>query len=641
MNKYLFFCLALAVALLQSSMAAATHYVLLTNGRLCVFPDSCLRQWGYRNGNLVFMALDGSRYSYQSLNVVSCDKEPPRQLPAITSFKFNNGYNYQLIGDAVGVIDGDVITAQVVGIGKRLTPSFELSSGVDGLDVAAWVDGVKQKSNESRLRFDGDVTYLVGYPGDQILTLKGANAYGMGQYGRPYTVHTVFLTDQATAVPRIDINTVGGVSISSKEYYLDAEIIIDGVGTFPSMTDSVKVKGRGNSSWSTDFTAKNPYRLKFAAKRKPLGLKKGKNWILLANSQRGSMLTNPIGMKVASLMGLPAVNHMIPVDLYVNGVYKGSYTLTEKVGFSNNSIDYVNEEVAALIELDHNFDEALTQMYASPGYYLPVMVQEPEFGEDETFVTLDLVKRRFNAFESAVKRGRYLAPHVDVESLARYLIMNEYVLNREILWPKSTFFYHTDMMSDTGRFVFGPAWDMDHAFGFDIDTNDDFFTISATDDFFQSWAVNSSGKRFFMAIHNRDDVGRVIYKVMKAFVRDGLDELCEFCQDYYEFAEPSLQNDIQAWSDQSYNYNYQAMTQAPRWLRQRAQSLLSQLAAVYCIAGDVDGSGAVTMDDLSAMVNYLLTADSTGLDLDAADMTGEGTVNMDDLSGLINYLLTN
>ena len=55
----------------------------------------------------------------------------------------------------------------------------------------------------------------------------------------------------------------------------------------------------------------------------------------------------------------------------------------------------------------------------------------------------------------------------------------------------------------------------------------------------------------------------------------------------------------------------------------------------------MDGSGAVTMDDLSAMVNYLLTADSTGLDLDAADMTGEGTVNMDDLSGLINYLLTN
>ena len=111
MKKYLFFCLALAVALLQSSMAAATHYVLLTNGRLCVFPDSCLRQWGYQNGNLVFTALDGSRYSYQSLNVVSCDKEPPRQLPAITSFKFNNEYNYQLIGDAVGVIDGDVITA--------------------------------------------------------------------------------------------------------------------------------------------------------------------------------------------------------------------------------------------------------------------------------------------------------------------------------------------------------------------------------------------------------------------------------------------------------------------------------------------------------------------------------------------------
>ena len=61
-----------------------------------------------------------------------------------------------------------------------------------------------------------------------------------------------FLTDHSTTVPRIDINTVGGVYITSKEYYVDAEIIIDGAGVFPSMTDAVKIKGRGNSSWSNN-----------------------------------------------------------------------------------------------------------------------------------------------------------------------------------------------------------------------------------------------------------------------------------------------------------------------------------------------------------------------------------------------------
>ena len=163
---------------------AATHYVLLTSGRLYVFPDSCLQQWSNQDGTLVFTALDGSRYSYAQEKVFSCGEEEPRELPSITSFKINNKFNYQVIGDAIGVIDGDVITVQVLGIGKRLTPSFTVTSGVDGLDATAWVNGVKQVSKKSRLRFADDVQYLVGYPGDMVLSLKGTNRYGMVQYGR-------------------------------------------------------------------------------------------------------------------------------------------------------------------------------------------------------------------------------------------------------------------------------------------------------------------------------------------------------------------------------------------------------------------------------------------------------------------------
>ena len=637
MKKYFIFCLVVVASLLQSRVAAATHYVLLNSGNLRVFPDSCLQQWESQDDKLVFTALDGSQYCYPMADVVFCGEESPRELPVITSFKINNKYNYQVITDATATIEGDVITVQVLGIGKRLTPSFSIGGGAEGLVPEAWVNGVKQVSKESRLRFDGDVTYLVGYSGDKILAPRVNNTFGMEQFGRSYTVKVLFLTDQATAVPRIDINTVNGEPISSKEYYLDAEIIIDGAGIFPSMTDSVKVKGRGNSTWSSNPDAKNPYRLKFASKRKPLGLKNAKSWVLLANKSRGSMMTNPIGMLIAYLLDLPFPNHMIPVDLYVNGVCKGSYTFTEKVGFSNNSIDLEHEEVAALIEMERNFDEAITQMYPSPGYYLPIMVQEPEFGVDESFVTLDIVKQRFNAFESAVKNGGDLAPHVDVESLARYMLMNEYILNREILWPKSTYFYHTDMLSDTGRFVFGPAWDMDYGFGFG--TGGNYFAVSTSEDFYQT-SINSSGKRFFTDIHNRTDVGRQVYKAFKAFMGEKLDELCEFCQDYYEYAAPSFEHNAEVWSEETFNYSYQAYTEAPQWLRSRAQKLLLQLAALYCVAGDVNGNCEVDMDDLTLLINYLLTNDSTGMDLLAADVSGDGHVTMDDLTDLINYLLT-
>ena len=60
--------------------------------------------------------------------------------------------------------------------------------------------------------------------------------------------------------------------------------------------------------------------------------------------------------------------------------------------------------------------------------------------------------------------------------------------------------------------------------------------------------------------------------------------------------------------------------------------------------GDVNGNGDVNMDDLTALINYLLTSNSTGINMANAascDSPSSTVVNMDDLTALINYLLTN
>ena len=60
--------------------------------------------------------------------------------------------------------------------------------------------------------------------------------------------------------------------------------------------------------------------------------------------------------------------------------------------------------------------------------------------------------------------------------------------------------------------------------------------------------------------------------------------------------------------------------------------------------GDVNGSGDVNMDDLTVLINYLLTSNSTGVNMTNAatcDNPSSTVVNMDDLTALINYLLTN
>ena len=59
------------------------------------------------------------------------------------------------------------------------------------------------------------------------------------------------------------------------------------------------------------------------------------------------------------------------------------------------------------------------------------------------------------------------------------------------------------------------------------------------------------------------------------------------------------------------------------------------------IRGDVNMDQTVNMDDLTDLINYLLTDDATRISLTNADCDPSGKVNMDDLSVLINYLVTN
>ena len=55
--------------------------------------------------------------------------------------------------------------------------------------------------------------------------------------------------------------------------------------------------------------------------------------------------------------------------------------------------------------------------------------------------------------------------------------------------------------------------------------------------------------------------------------------------------------------------------------------------------GDVNGNGIVDVLDATALINYLLYGDSTGLNLDNANCDGEEGVDITDATALINFLL--
>ncbi len=59
------------------------------------------------------------------------------------------------------------------------------------------------------------------------------------------------------------------------------------------------------------------------------------------------------------------------------------------------------------------------------------------------------------------------------------------------------------------------------------------------------------------------------------------------------------------------------------------------------ILGDVNSDGSVNISDVTALINFLLTDNATGINLTAANCNQDGSVNISDVTLLINYLLTN
>lgn len=623
----------LVIMAMVAQLGQANTYITLNDGRLHVFPDSCVISMTTSDNQVTFTAIDGSAYAYQLADVQSIDDQLTKELPTFTSYKFSSKDNYQLVSTATGAINGDQINATVAGIGKWLTATFALS---DPYAVAS-VDGAEHQSTVSRISFARDRVYTVGYAGDMILTRANDGHYTMRPYGRQYTVHVDFLTDHSTSVPRIDINTVNGENISSKEYYLDAEIIIDGAGVFPSMTDSVKVKGRGNTSWSSNPDSKNPYRLKFAEKVKPLGLSKGKNWVLLANKMYGSMMTNAIGMKAASLLGTVASNHIIPVDLYVNGTYKGSYNFTEKVGFANNSVDLDDETTATLLEMDNHYDEEVGQKFYTQPYLVPINVKEPEFNDSTstTVLTLKMIKDRVNNYMKAIVNRDNILAHVDVESASSYLMLNDFILNYEILQPKSAFCYNENITDDSCKFVFGPVWDFDWAFGYI--PNHSYYYAKTNVDFYTN--LSFSHYKVFYHMRIEPEIAKRCYELWSDFMENGLEELCDFCQEYYEYAKPSFANNKQAGLDNT-KYDEQ-IPRAADWLRRRANDMYQAFKLEFAEPGDANGDGRITIEDVTTIIDYLLSSAPTGISTRGADVDGDSSISIADVTALIDMLLSN
>lgn len=316
-----------------------------------------------------------------------------------------------------------------------------------------------------------------------------------------------------------------GVPEMLRQLYLgkDDGEIGEGLGNAGAYSDSKgavteigvkKIKGRGNSTWK--YTDKKSFNVTFADKFKGFGFTKGgKKYSLLANFKDASLSRNKILYQLAELMGAKYVPEVATIDLYMNGLYMGSYLMCQKIEVGPNEV--VNDldsktlldtktakaETAAagfsfLMELDSN---------SKPGadYLIKVgeqniTLKEPEYlddsnnkyNDDLTTAIDAFVTDKYNKLNTAISDTSItydeLNKIIDVKSLANYYLLNELAKNYDIGVTSTYLVYNkTD-----DKFYISPVWDLDVSTGNCDKGNNNYTSYEG------NWTNNNSGINYFM-----------------------------------------------------------------------------------------------------------------------------------------------
>lgn len=466
--------------------------------------------------------------------------------------------------------------------------------------------------------------------------------------GNKYNINIDWLADRVAGVPRIDINIDGGEFVEDKEKYLNANFIITGYGMYENFEDSVQIKGRGNTSWGYD---KKPFRLKFEKKVKPFGLTKGKSWVLLANAQKGSLMANAISMKIGQMAGSQYTNHIVPVELYMNGSYMGSYMFTEKVGLANNSVD-VDEDDGYLLELDTYVDD---EIYGFETFYysLPVNIKEPDLAEYDASVATarrDKIVKDMNELCGMIYNGEDVESRLDMDAFARFYLANDLSLNQEINHPKSTFLFKEDEDSYSSKIKFGPIWDFDWGYGYQQSSGycKEGSTSSLINNLSNSSSKTSLGYKFFKKITESQSFKKHYYKVWKEFLNNNsIDELIDYIDNYYNFASSSFQNNKYNEQGNRYGFTSTDRDRHKSWVKERAEYIYANIDKVdigdliYTMKGDANCNNTLTIHDVALTLAYLNGIDVETFSAANADCNGDGDgeVNMQDISAMTELVM--
>ena len=263
-------------------------------------------------------------------------------------------------------------------------------------------------------------------------------------------------------LPKLFINTPGAKGVSSNKTVWTELCTIQikaksgGKETVVFDEDSLKIRGRGNTTWKN--YPKKPYRFTLEHKANLIGSGQTKKWVLLANWMDRTLLRNVVAFEAARRSSIEWTPSGTFVEFYLDGAHQGNYWLGEKINVEQGNFlaDYLFEFDTS-DNLTGDFQSSRGVWKKSKDGGIPVNIKYPDMDDEkDPSATKKAAKAALDAIEAKIFDSGKWEEAIDKDSFIDWLLVHELCMNREPNHPKSCFFYIRD-----GKLHAGPVWDFD------------------------------------------------------------------------------------------------------------------------------------------------------------------------------------
>ena len=312
-------------------------------------------------------------------------------------------------------------------------------------------------------------------------------------YGRPGEGNDTHFY-QLTNLPTLSFHTVDNVDPYDKvhEIVSSITIIYDNETKIQEETGTTRYRGNGSLT-----NAKKPYRIKLDTQRRMFknsdmrSPAKARKWTLINNHDDKTLMRNLVAFEIARRMGYDYVPWSKPVDVIVNGEYKGCYQLSDQITVDKNRVNITEmgpEDIEGepltggyLLELDGYASQEVSWFTSAAGN--PITIKSPD-DNDIVPEQAAYIRREFNLMEAKILSSNFDDPDLgfrsklDEKSLLQYWLTEELAGNPDAFWS-----CYLTKEREENVFRVGPVWDFDNAFDNDYrnyPTNDlgDFLSLA-------------------------------------------------------------------------------------------------------------------------------------------------------------------